>query len=96
MNLEHEMKNGNDDFRHESLQDRETIADLLSSLQQGLNKGTLKFNDEDNAITLKPSGLLNLVIKASRSSELNVLDVRISWQNNTTKKMKKELKVSTE
>ena len=89
------MKNGNNAFRHESLQNRETIADLLSSLQQGLNNGTLKFSDEDNEITLKPSGLLNLVIKASSSSELNVLDVRISWQNDTTKKMKKELKVST-
>lgn len=90
------MKNGNNDFRHESLQDRETIADLLSSLQQGLNKGTLKFDDEDNEITLKPSGLLNLVIKASSSNELDVLDVRISWQRDQSKKIKKELKVSTE
>ena len=54
------MKDSDKSFCHESLQDRETIADILSSLQQGLSKGTLKFSDEDNEITLKPSGLLNL------------------------------------
>ena len=90
------MKNDNNDFRHESLQDRETIVDILSSLQQGLSKGTLKFSDEDNEITLKPSGLLNLKIKASGSNELNVLDLRISWQSNKPNKMKKELKISSD
>jgi amphi-Trp domain-containing protein len=89
------MKNVNNDFRHQSLQDRETIADLLSSLQQGLKKGTLKFSDEDNAITLKPSGLLSLTIDASSNNELNVLDVRITWQGGKPNKLKKELKVST-
>ena len=88
------MKNDNKEFCHESLQDRETIVDLLSSLQQGLNKGTLKFSDENKDITLKPSGLLNLTIKASSSSELNALDVRISWQTNKPNKLIKELKIS--
>ena len=90
------MKNGNNDFRHESLQDKDTIADLLSSLQQGLGKGVLQFSDEDNEITLKPSGLLNLTIKASSNGELNVLDLRISWQDDKTNKFRKELKVSSD
>ncbi len=89
------MKNDEKKFRHESLQDRETIADLLSSLQQGLSQGVLKFSDEDNAITMKPSGLLNLAIKASNNAELNVLDVRISWQASGSKKTKKAIKLST-
>lgn len=88
------MKNENNEFRHESLQDKETIADLLSSLQQGLSKGALKFSDEDNEITLQPSGLLNVVIKASSGSELNVVDVRISWQCDQSNKLKKALKVT--
>ena len=90
------MKDGNNTFRHESLQDKETIADLMQSLQQGLSKGTLKFDDADNAITLKPSGLLNLVIEASSSSEINVLDVRISWQDSRSDKLKKELSISSD
>jgi len=94
LRAEFDMKNDNNEFCHESLQDRETIVDLLSTLQQGLNKGTLKFSDENNEITLKPSGLLSLTIKASSSSELNVLDVRISWQTNKPNKLIKELKIS--
>ena len=90
------MKNGSNTFRHESLQDRETIADLIRSLQQGLSKGSLEFSDADGAITLQPSGLLNLVIEASSSSELNVLDLRISWQGDQSGKLKKALRVSTD
>ena len=88
------MKNGDHDFRHESMQDRETIVELLSSLQQGLEKGTLRFSDEDNEIVLEPSGLLNLAIKASSNAELNVLDVRISWQGSKADEVKKQLKIS--
>ena len=90
------MKNDNNSFCHESLQDSETIADILSSLQQGLSNGSLKFSDENNAITLKPSGLLNLTVRASSESGLNVLDVRISWSSNRPKKLKKELKISVD
>ena len=90
------MKDGDNSFCHESLQDRETIADILSSLQQGLSNGTLKFSDEDNEITLKPSGLLNLSVKASSDSGLNVLDVRVSWSTKKPKKLKKELRISVD
>ena len=89
------MKKANNDFRHRSLQDKDTIVELLASVQQGLKKGTLKFSDEDSAITLKPSGLLNLTIEASSNNDLNVLDVRISWQGNQPNKMKKELKITS-
>ena len=90
------MKNDNNSFCHESLQDRETIVDMLSSLQQGLSNGTLKFSDEDNAITLKPSGLLNLTINASSDSGLNVHDVRISRASKKPDKLKKELRISVD
>ena len=90
------MKDSDNSFCHESLQDRKTIADILSSLQQGLSNGTLKFSDEDNEITLKPSGLLTLTVKASSDSDHNVLDVRVSWTSKKPKKLKKELKISVD
>jgi amphi-Trp domain-containing protein len=90
------MKNSGEEFCHESLQDSETIAELLLSLQRGLAKGTLKFSDEDHAITLKPSGLLNLVIRASANNELNFVDIRISWQGDNRDKIKKDIRVSAE
>jgi amphi-Trp domain-containing protein len=90
------MKNDKANFRHESLQDGDTIADLLLSLQQGMSKGTLSFSDADNSITLKPSGLLNLTIKASDNDGLNVLDVRIAWQSEKADKVNKKLRVSSD
>ncbi len=92
--MEAEMKDSRDEFCHESLQDSETIAELLSSLQRGLAAGTLRFSDENNELTLKPSGLLNLTIRASGSSELNVVDVRVSWQSSKRDKAGKEIRIS--
>jgi amphi-Trp domain-containing protein len=88
------MKNEKKEFCHQSLQDRETIIELLSSIQKGLTKGTLSFSDEDNDINLKPPGLLSLTINASSSNELNVLDLRITWQDRSKDKLKKEIKIS--
>ena len=90
------MKNGKNAFCHESLQDRETIVDILSSLQQGMKNGTLEFSDETGEIRLKPSGLLNLTVKASSDSGHNVLDLRISWSGKKPNKLKKELKISVD
>ena len=90
------MKNNNNNFRHESFQDRNTIVDLISSLQQGLSKGQLTFSDEDNTISLEPTGLLYLTIEASAEAELNVLDVRITWQDNRSERLNKPFSVSTD
>ena len=90
------MKNNNYDFRHESFQDSNTIVDLISSLQQGLSKGQLTFSDEDNTITLEPTGLLYLTIEACADSELNVLDIRITWQENRSERLNKPFSVSTD
>jgi amphi-Trp domain-containing protein len=92
--MEAEMKDSTDEFCHESLQDSETIAELLSSLQRGLAAGKLKFSDENHELTLNPSGLLNLTIRASGSSELNVIDVRITWQSSKRDKTGKDIRIS--
>jgi amphi-Trp domain-containing protein len=92
--METEMKDSRDEFCHESLQDSETIAELLSSLQRGLAAGTLRFSDENHELTLKPSGLLNLTIRASGSSELNVVDVRVTWQGSKRDTVGKEIRIS--
>ena len=39
---------------------------------------------------------MNLVIKASGGSELNVLEVRIAWQSDTSKKMNKTITVTAD
>jgi len=82
------------DFRHESLQDAETIQGLLKALTRGLAKGKLTFSDEDGEIVMQPKGLLALKLTASKEDGRNRVNVRITWQDaEKPTKGKKSLKV---
>ncbi len=80
-------------FRHESLQDQDTIKDLLKSITAGIGQGKITLSDGDGSMTLEPAGLLRLKINASADDDLNKLDIRISWQGETEKPGKKTLKI---
>lgn len=82
------------DFRHESLQDAETIQGLLKALTKGLARGKLTFSDEDGEIVMQPKGLLALKLTASKEDGSNRVNVRITWQDaEKPTKGKKSLKV---
>mgnify|MGYP001828181467 FL=1 len=82
------------DFRHESLQDAETIQGLLKALTKGLARGKLTFSDEDGEIVMQPRGLLALKLTASKEDGRNRVNVRITWQDaEKPTKGKKSLKV---
>jgi amphi-Trp domain-containing protein len=80
-------------FRHESLQDAKTIAELLKSITKGIGKGKLTFSDEDGEIVLEPEGLLNLKVTAEQEDMRHRLTVRITWHPQETTKAKKPLSV---
>ncbi len=81
------------EFRHESIQDRDTIRHLLKAITKGVDKGELSFQDEDGEILLRPQGLLNLKLTASREDGRNRLTLRITWQEEIeTAKRKRSLK----
>ncbi len=77
------MKSINDKntFRHESLQDSESIKKLLSGLLEGLEQGELYFTDEDGEIAMTPAGLLHLKVTASKEDGRNRVNLRITWQD---------------
>lgn len=80
-------------FRHESLQNSETIAELLKSITKGIGKGKLTFSDEDGEIVLEPKGLLNLKVTAEREETRHRLNIRITWHPQKKVKAKKPLSV---
>jgi amphi-Trp domain-containing protein len=82
-----------DTFRHESLQDPKTIAELLKSITKGVGKGRLTFSDEDGEIVLEPEGLLNLKVTAEREDMRHRLTVRITWNPQEKPQTKKPLSV---
>jgi len=80
-------------FRHESLQDKESIKSLLKAVTNGIGAGKITLEDENGNLVLVPGGLLRLKINASVDDDQNKLDIRISWQGDTVVGKDKTLKI---
>jgi amphi-Trp domain-containing protein len=68
------------EFRHESLQDPESIVKYISALKEGFEGGELTFDAHDRRIVFSPTGLIKLDIHARRKSNKNKLTVRMVWK----------------
>jgi amphi-Trp domain-containing protein len=88
------MRQSKNSFRHESLQDAETIQDILKSLSKGIAKGKLSFSDEDGEIVMEPEGLLNLKITATQDEGRHRVNIRVTWQAEEEVKRKKPLRLN--
>jgi amphi-Trp domain-containing protein len=80
-------------FRHESLQDKDSIQDILNALAKGIAKGELSFSDEDSKLVMQPKDLLNLKLTASENEAHKRIDIRISWYSEEEPLKKTKLKV---
>jgi amphi-Trp domain-containing protein len=78
-------KEKDSDFRHESLQDRISIEQYLEALTSGFSTGQLKFTNEDGEIVLKPRGLVNFELRASRRQDRSRLTLKFSWKDGDSK-----------
>jgi amphi-Trp domain-containing protein len=88
------MKQENDKFRHESMQDRESIQSLLKAVAKGIGKGKVNFGDEKDEIVMSPEGLLHLKITASRDDRRQRINIRITWQDEDQSDMSEKLRVT--
>ena len=84
------MKNGKRSFRHQSLQDEQSIQDILKSIASGLARGKITFSDEDEKIVMRPEGLLDLKLTATQEDNRNRFNIRISWQVDDSREKKKK------
>ena len=88
------MRSRKRSFRHQSLQDRKTIQEILNSITSGIAKGKLTFSDEDEKIVMRPEGLLDLKVTVSQEENRNRFNIRVSWQTGEeTENKKKRLSV---
>lgn len=87
------MAQAKNTFKHESLQDRKSIQEILTAVTKGIAKGELVFSDDDGEILLEPKGLLNLKVSARQEDNQNRLDIRIRWQSEQQEVKKKPLSV---
>jgi len=83
------MKRKKNSFRHESLQNRDSIQAILKALSEGIAKGKLSFSDDDDSISMAPDGLLNLKLSVSQEDNRNRINLRITWEDRQKKPLKK-------
>jgi len=69
------------EFRHESLQDCESIVKYLKALMEGFESGHLQLANGGEPIVLEPTGLLKLDLKARRKDDRNKLSIKVSWKD---------------
>jgi len=83
------MKRKKNSFRHESLQNRDSIQAILKALTEGIAKGKVTFSDDDDSISMAPDGLLNLKLTVSQEDNRNRINLRIAWEDREEVKLKK-------
>ena len=83
------MKRKKNSFRHESLQNRDSIQAILKALTDGIAKGKLSFSDDDDSISMAPDGLLNLKLIVSQEENRNRINLRITWEDKKKQTLKK-------
>ena len=88
------MQMTNNEFKHESYQDRETIVDYLQSIIEGIEKGTISMGNSKTKIELEPKGLLKLKVEAKRKSSSSKFNLQISWKDDVKSKSTKSEELS--
>jgi amphi-Trp domain-containing protein len=66
-------------FKHESLEDSDTIIKYLNALKEGFESGTLSFASDDQKLVVKPRGLINLDVEARRKGDEIKLHLKMRW-----------------
>ena len=77
------MSSTADRFKHESLEDPESIVKYLLALKEGFDEGALMFSSDERRLTVKPSGLINMEIEARRQGDDVRLTLRFRWSEAT-------------
>ncbi len=80
-------------FRHESIQDQQTIQQILTALSEGLAEGRLNFSDEEDEIVFQPQGLMKLKLTAAQEGNQQRFNIKVSWQTED-EQLNKTLKIN--
>ncbi len=83
------MKQHKKSFRHDSLQDTQSVLKILHAVIEGLETGNLVLSDNHDEIILNPDGLLQLKLTASQDDTQCTLAVKVSWQVKSDKGLEK-------
>jgi len=81
-------------FNHESLEDTQSLRQLLQAVTDGLDSGELCFSDDRDEIVMIPKGLLQFKLSAAQEEGRNRINIRVTWHDDLdTKPAKKSLAI---
>lgn len=70
----------NNNFKYESIFDKEALVELLENLTEGVKSGQLELSDQNKSIQLSPQGLMQFRVTAGQEGSQHKLSLRVSWQ----------------
>jgi amphi-Trp domain-containing protein len=73
------MPGASDSFKHESLQDCDSIVKYFNALSEGFCNGSLSFSTDSKRLQLKPRGLIRLGVEANRKGDQVKVSLTFRW-----------------
>jgi amphi-Trp domain-containing protein len=84
-----------DEFKHESLQDSQTIAKYLDALKQAFQSGVLEFSNDRGRLQLQPNGLLGFEIDAKKKGGQVKVKLKFAWKEDRPDQRSGPLKIQS-
>ena len=66
-------------FKHESIDDSESISKYLEALRDGFEKGALVFSSDEKKLMVQPRGLINMAVEAKHKDDEVKLTIKFRW-----------------
>ncbi len=67
-------------FKHESIQDTESILKYLDALRSGFESGQIVFSTKSHEVVLEPKGLIQFDLDAKRKGDRRKLILKFNWK----------------
>lgn len=81
------MASEDQEFTHESLQDRESIVKYLSALGEAFQQGKLMLSRNSEEFVLEAPPLVKFDLRAKQKSDSAQIILKISWKKQKKNKM---------
>ncbi len=74
----------NRSFKHESMQDVDSVLQYLDAVREGLRSGALTLSSQGESVILEPRGLVKCDIQAKCKEGRCKLALKFSWKDEKT------------
>lgn len=68
-------------FKHDSLQDRQSVQQYLEVLQQAFASGILRLRVGDELLELEPGEMIEFSLEAKKKGERHKLSLKFTWKD---------------